>query len=93
MEVEASKRGIDMKEGSWEWYYYDTNPSPFDGLVFWCRALRCELVMPYHGKKWRKATEEDYRWYREHGGFNTFCLEHWKLLQRLQEEQTEDDLE
>lgn len=79
-----------MREGSWEWYFYDTNPSPLEGVVVWCKVPFCPFVLDFHGTKWRHKTEEDHENYRRLGGYTWFCPKHLAQAQREGEVESEE---
>lgn len=80
-----------MKDGSAEWKYWKTNPSPLEKLAFWCVTPFCRLILPYHDMVWRERTDEDHKNLREHGFFKSHCPVHWEQIQALKEEQDEED--
>jgi len=47
-----------MKNGSWEEFYYDGEPSPMERVIIICRDCR-STCMGYHERKWREVTRGD----------------------------------
>ncbi len=47
----------DVNNDSWEWYWYEGQPSPMERVCIFCRD--CKRVMSYHSLVWREATRED----------------------------------
>lgn len=47
-----------MKEGTWEWYWYDGEPSPMERVTIICQDCR-SACMGYHERKWREVTRSD----------------------------------
>lgn len=92
MREPQAQKGERMKEEEdWEWYYYETNPSPLERVAFWCVTPFCRLVLPYHAPVWRERTDEDHRNLREVGYFKAHCPDHWAQIQSLKEEQDDDE--
>lgn len=77
-------------EEDWEWYYWETNPSPMEDVYFMCPVPFCRLVLDYHAKVWRTVAKEDGEKYRRHGAIMAHCPDHYAQIKQLEKEQEED---
>ena len=79
-----------MKNGSWEEFWYDGEPSPLENVVIQCKV--CGDVMGFHEVDFRPMTQKDLLYMRQYEFcFIGVCRECWDEQQHAEEEPDEEE--
>lgn len=79
-----------MKEGDWEWIWYDGEPSPMENVVIKCKG--CGDVMGFHEEEFRPMTGKDLLYIREYNFcYVGYCWECWNDLEHNNNKPDEED--